>query len=460
MRCRLTILAFAMATAAGCGRVTPASPDGGGDGEDPFGAGQHSGTRIKIEYFEFDSARLVIGVRDSERQEYCAFAPWRDGSFYCTPVGVGQIAFSDDQCTNKVGLASSDPCFPSHYFQESVTECGTRTYSHLYSSGPQTTLTQYYTRSGGNCTAHPAAGTKFHTLGPEVDPTGLVKGAIGAPEGKDRIQSRFVTTADGLRLALTLKFDSQLDADCFLRPNGRCMPQSFAQTTFFQDAGCTSPAATVRNSCPEKLVPVPGVCAYRKLGPKIQSTTRYFDSSGSCLRVDVPADESQFELGTQVSAPTLGRAPVANGRRIQRVQFASGGLGDPINLFDAEKQTECFPGILADGGVYCFPTGAPVLTKYYADKNCTAQVEVIALLPDPTGCDSPTVPTYAVKSTNDSQSCARNAESRPVGSVHTGQLYERISATCTPASPAFTYYDVGAALPLSQLARGALVVDR
>lgn len=443
----------------GCGHVTSTPPDASPDA-DPFGAGQHSGTRLKLEYFEFDSTRFVLGIRDSARREYCFFQQWSSGNWYCTPQAGGQIVFSDSGCGTKIGLGFSDPCVTSLYFREAASGCdSTLTMAHLYSSGAKLTLNQYYTLDNGTCTAHSGAGIAFYALDAEVSVADLEPGVVGAPEGPGRIQKRAVTSADGLRKLISPQFDSELNINCTVHADGRCVPTSAANATYFLDGNCMTQAATVDNACPNTLISGPGGCSFRALGPKVESSFLYFQTT-FCGKTPIQPGQTAFEFGPPVTLATLSRVPVDNGQRIRPIRYAELGIPDAYNLYDADKQAECFPGILADGTVFCFPTGASISSRYFTDKNCaaTSAVDIVAIPTNNDSCSPPTVPAFAVKSTNDSQSCARNAESHPVGALHDGPLYE-FAPTCMPASTLFTYYDVGPALLLGELARGALVVD-
>lgn len=454
---RLMIVAFAVAT--GCGRVTTTPSDSGTDGS--FGAGQRSGTRLKLEYVEFDGARQVFGVRDSARQENCYFVQWSDGNHYCTPSGGNQIVFSDDKCTTKIGVGSSDPCFQPKYFVENSADCNNVvTYSRLYPAGEKRSLDRYFTMNGSVCTEHPASGNVFHALGPEIGVGELVRGTIGAPEGPGRVKARFATSPDGLRIAVLPQFDSLLGADCILGEDGKCWPLAVVQAPYYKDSTCTNAAAQIENKCVKKVVRDSDSCTFRSLGAQIQTTSAYSDSTGTCRQVPLIPNFSLFDVGSQVTLATMVRRPDDRGRRIRPIRFTELDIADRIQMYDTERKAECYPGILADDSAYCFPSGESISRQYFTDRDCTMPVEVVAVAATTSGCDSTLVPPFAIKSAFDPKSCTWSNESRPVGARHTGQLYDKTTGICAASSPLSRYYDVGPPIPLSELAKGALLVDQ
>lgn len=425
-----------------------------------FGASQHSGTRLKIKYFEFDGARQVFEIYDSVRGSLCAFSQWNDGNSYCTPFDVGQVAFSDDKCTTQIGVGSRAPCTSYQSFAEYTVDCnGARTYSHLFPAGSQLALNQYFTLEGSICRPISGSGLPLYALGPEIGVADLVRGTI-APEGPGRIQARFITGSDGLRVSTTLAFDSLLGVNCSLQPSGQCIPTSTVPSLYFKDAACTTRAARIDNRCPRKLVAEPNSCTFRSLGTQIPTTLSYASAPSGCTQVPLAPNTSLFEIGAQVTLPTIARGPVDTGRRIRPIRFADLDISDDFRWFDSEKQTECLPEVLSDESVYCFPIGGTISTNYYSNPTCTTSIVVVAVAVTPRRCESPSVPTFAAKSGRDERTCVKFAESRQVGSVHNGQLYEKQVGSCMPASSSSTYYDVGPAIPLSELAKGAFITDK
>lgn len=450
---------FTLAVSSGCGRVTQTPADSAAIGD--FGAGQRSGTRLKLAYYEFNGARQVIGIQDSERQESCSFFKWTDGNFYCTPSTHTVIGFSEDKCTNKVGVGSIDPCDTTKYFAEKTVPCsGLPTYSHVYPAGAQVSGDQYYSNETGECEPQPTYGRPLYELGPEIDVTELVRGTIGPPEGSGRVKVRFATSADGLRRAMTPAFDSQLGVDCSLTTDGQCLPSATGATVYYKDAACTTSAALIENGCPAKLVADEDTCAFRSLGAQIPSAISYSISISGCVMTPLPPNHSLFDIGTPVTLPALVRGPVEIGGRIQRIRFAELDIGEDIRMYDTETQAECFPATAPDGVVTCLPTGASVHTDYYTDKSCTAPIDIVAVAASPRRCESRSVPKFAIESTRDEGSCSTMSESRPVGPEYRAQLYYKTNGGCAPSSPLNKYYEVGPAIPQSELATGAFVIDQ
>lgn len=443
--------------AASCGRVTT-TPDSGTGTTESFGAGQRSGTRLKLKYFGFEGARQIVEIYDSARQDRCAFVRWSDGNFYCAPYGEGrEVVFSDDNCTTKIGLGSTAPCSSYRSFVESTSDCNGVSYTHVYPAAGVLPLDQYFVLDTGICRKVSGSGRPLYALGPEVVAADLVRGTI-APEGSGRIQARFVTATDGLRVSMAPAFDSLLGVDCYLRQSGQCIPISTGSTSDFKDPTCTTRAALIDNRCPRRAIAEPATCGYRSLGSQIQSNFNYINTGTGCRQVSLPANHTLFDIGPQVTLSTQSRAPIDNGRRIRPVRFTDLDMSADIQMYDVDKQSECSPAVIA-GSVYCFPNGASVSTRYTAP-DCAAASAVDVVEVNANICTSTPISKFAVKYSRDNNTCTESGESRPVGAIHREQLYEKITGSCVPASATSTYYDVGAPLPLSELARGALLVDQ
>src|SRR5690349_12145026 len=112
---------------AGCGQVSvshDASIDSGGGDT----GGAKSGTRLKIEWRDFNGTKIIGDLYDSQRNEACYANDWSDGNTYCTPSDTNGTAYANAQCTQVVGQVYHDTgCTqppPAYFVQYDYAGCG------------------------------------------------------------------------------------------------------------------------------------------------------------------------------------------------------------------------------------------------------------------------------------------------------------------------------------------------
>jgi hypothetical protein len=451
-------IAFAMA--ASCGQVV----------ESPFEAGQRSGTRLKLAYYDFSGVRTIAEVYDAAREEVCEVRAWSDGNQYCTPTSVESVVYADAACTTRVGLISNDPCLAPKYLVEyDHSSCDTPIH-HLYGRGNEVSITQYWYRSAEGCTGpFPTSQRLAFAVGTEVAATRLVRVTIGPYEGTDRLQQRFLTSSDGLRLLSTSHYDSHLEIPCNLvsragDTQARCIPVRDAPISYFQDPGCSGAVAATQMQCPPpalvaKADSCGGVSKYFRLGSPIAASALYVGTPQTCRTSATSAGLRYFSVGQEVELAALRRIPKAEGSRLHAIQLSAHGeeFSDGA-LYDRDQKTECKPVKLSDGKAYCLPFGA-TLSTYYTDANCSAPVDVVAVHRNP-GCAPTPIPPYALKASHN-PSCGNTHVSRPVTKPHVGLLYEFGFGHCVkhPVAENTVEYDVGSPLPLRNVPVGTYAID-
>lgn len=449
-----------IALATGCGHVVDSS----------FDAGQFSGTRLKLSYYDFDDTRTIAGIYDAMRQETCEARLWNDGNYYCTPTSAESVAYADAACTNKIGLVSNDPCAAPAYLAEYDYSACDVPVKHLYKLGPSVSMTEYWYQSGPNCIGPVSTQQRSaYAVGSEISASDLVNIAVGAYQGAARLQQRFLTSRDGLRLLSRYQRDSQLNITCYVGSSiggtaGICAPSQDAPISYFQDAGCTAAVAATRTSCdkPELAVKLNacGANNYFALGAQVGTDSLYVGTPSACHSDAALPEISYFSVGQEVALAAPQRHPAQRGQRIAPIDFTMDGFErQDIPLYDREIKTECMPFKLGDGNAYCLPFGAAV-SSYYTDATCNAPVDVATVYRGPDSCTSLPVPEYALKESHN-PSCATTNVSRAIAAPHAGQLYESTLGHCTRHVVASGYvdYDLGSPIPETGLASGRFEID-
>ena len=172
---------------AACGSPTVSvieAPGTGGSGDagvDP-NEGAHSGTRLKLTWFNFsDGTRQWNSFYDAERKEDCyPYPPWLDGKTYCTPDSNASVVYTDASCSQKVGQVIAIRRARRRRRRtcsNSTTRRAASGPAHLYLRGARSTVAQYYTRNYDGSCAGPYTSTSYdyYALGGEITTDKLVE---------------------------------------------------------------------------------------------------------------------------------------------------------------------------------------------------------------------------------------------------------------------------------------------
>lgn len=436
--------------------------------------GARSGSRLRLEYFDFGTTRTLYGLFDAERAERCYLETWADGVTYCTPSDRGPIAYTDAGCEDAVGIVRREAgCTrpPPAYFSAYATTCGNG-HAHLYPRGDKVPVTAYYLRDAtGTCSGPVTSDADLYALGPEVPVTALVSTTLGEPRRSGRLGARVHTSADGLQLpAFGELYDATLGTSC--QPinqagettAGRCVPGATYAGYFTEGcttrltsapASCEAPGfATLQSTCPTEPA------RFFRVGDELAPTSLYLDTGASCVMVSALPYEHYFTVGDEVSVATLARERVGSGGRLEPVYFTtSEGLrARDFELHDALLQTDCFPTERADGTTVCLPasmqTGA-----YFTDEQCTTPIRLGYVSRFEPSCAPPPLPAFAIEY-RVQPACGLDYAIYEVGALYTAGIYQRTGTACSQILPTDTvFYRLGAPVPTNALAGGTLVVD-
>jgi hypothetical protein len=436
----------------GCGRIAfdPIDDASAPPDED----GTHSGTRLKIEWHEYEGGlRQPKAVWDSQLSTYClAF-----GSA-CVPVTVPSSSFSDPACSTRVARVS--PCSLVGFISTS---------SQIYRKGARLATTTVYETDGTNCSPVSITDDVFE-LGAELLPDEMAPLSIETVPGT-RLDLTFLTSPDGFRMQHSV-YDHVLGEDCgpVRGVQHACIPSTQADATFASDSGCTQLLAGFSPMPPEAptyafapdFAGCPTNHVYYPIANEVVAPTAVYKNFGASGCQPVPiVSERFFTVGAPVAlqdmAEQFGTTPA---RRIQPGYMLGGGITyrEPAQL-DTELGATCTPVLLSDGSRRCVPGGPNNPLTRYADASCTMPVDVVETYVFD-GCAPAAVPRYTwISMTN---GCDYSYELHDVGAELTGAYYQGAPGTCQPISTlgiTLRRFAVGGVADLSALSTVSIVRD-
>ena len=215
--------------------------------------GAHSGSRLKIVDWVFDDGtRQWKGFHDAKLEQDCQALVWDDGTYYCTPGTL--VQYADPGCTQPIIVGTS-----ALGYERPFTPCGNTT-THVFEVGNQLTLPRYYYAQDamGRCLSQTPDQTQtLFSVGAEVPRSELVELAVTAPSGTGRVQTRYLTSSDGMQFPWLLH-DQQLGLDCTAtgfdgQQSVSCSPAA-AEAKYSRDSACSVPVAAVDLGCPSPSV--------------------------------------------------------------------------------------------------------------------------------------------------------------------------------------------------------------
>jgi hypothetical protein len=466
-----TLVAAMLGAASGCRQIlgldTPTlGSDAATDSGLPSDDGYHSGTRLKLQWNDYGGTREYVGQYDVILDATCTPQPWADGSTYCTPP-VGVVAFTDDACTQQVGMStvgtSECPRDPLKFFTINDFTCSRLVRVAMYPAGVELTPpAHYYARdSTGACTGPFAPGSyRFFALGPAIQPAELVAQTDTALPGQGELIQHVYAGSDGSQ-KLASVYDTTLQVACNLSSDGACVP-SDANAAGFLDETCTTGLASGLRGCPRPSYGAralqPG-CAdqdlhYFALGAAAPGSALYVRGSSTCVASTRDPNREYYTLGDEIVPAVLQRRlDEVPGRQVVGSRFALGAASfGPISLYDTTHETACST---IDG--QCLPASGGVLS-YYADPSCTAPIELAQVYSGAQGCQTPAPPSFARKAT--SSGCTTTYRVFHVGARHQGAVYAQSGTSCNLVpTVGSTLFDLGAEVPIDQFATATAGTD-
>jgi hypothetical protein len=463
-------LGIGIAMAAACGSDNTPPPDAGPELQDSL-AGIRSGTRLKLRWFEVESARNFAGVFDSKRGETCVPSLWADGSTYCTPTAVPfRTVFKDAGCSVPLAVVfdyeTTCGAGPAYFRQAAPSPvCGAPSaILKIYAAQPSTE-TGYYEESLVGCTRTSSGPYKLFELNREVPPTEFVKYTDAVAEGNGRLRFQYRNGADGSR-TFSSTWDTMLEGACAMVPSNDSRSQqclaNFVHAFEHGEATCSAATlkASYRKGCPPRryVAASASTCpldvSMFALGAETSGAPLYADFGQGCVAATPSPDNTYYEVADKVPMAVLSRTSSANSiSRFQPIQYSDGAVRlHDAQFYDTQDKLDCRVVDLADGSRRCFPTTPhSVNSVYYDDSSCQNRLMVLSVAT--ASCDVAPIPTFVTIN-----SCPSRAEVRSVGGVYPGPVYRGAGAGCVLATGR-THYQLGAPVPLDRLAPATLVID-
>jgi hypothetical protein len=420
-----------------------------GDNLAPDTADPRSGSRLQLQYFEYEDGTRQLADRgffDAARDEPCRSLQWSDGFTYCTPEAHPAI-YTNADCTLELGRVPVESV-PASYFLHRFHVAGDFMPSRLYrrAAAAPAPAGAYELRDDG-C-AGPVelpSSDLFFELGDELRKPSWWSSPRAArdrpaPRAADRDEHRWYARPDR---------DPRSRARCRLhrraseRAGGGVRAGARDLAIYYHDAACTEPAL----SAPERpgigAYASDGCAAYHAVGTQVGATP-VFRKTPTCTATIAPSNEQLFLLGDPLELATIERLRADAGRRLQSISIA--GVADN-HVFDTELGSDCRPVELG-GTLRCIPHHA-LTHPVFVDDLCL--VPALVALVATRSCE-PAV-TYA------SRVVDGGFELHAIGAA-SGMVYEVSTGDrCLPyESPAgFAVHDVGPAIPLERFAPATLV---
>jgi hypothetical protein len=196
--------------------------------------------------------------------------------------------------------------------------------------------------------------------------------------------------------------------------------------------------------------------AYFEIGAETTGAPLFYSSNNTCSSTTPSPDSKYFHVGAPLTLATATRAPDPSERRIRTIHHDAGGtMIRDYALWDAMKNTDCYPQVQPDGSVRCMPLGGTSVQRMFSDASCANPVDIVDVYRGPAGCAPPPLAPFAIKY----GTCNTANEVYTVGAPHTGPLYTNYGS-CQLYTPTQTIpYRVGALVPIEEFALGTTLID-
>jgi len=436
-------------------------------------ADQHSGSRLKLYWYDYDGAREVASragfyqdgsgranrFYDLERAEDCTTIEWLDGTIRCTP-GIGPTepfdvltyattVYADAGCAQLIGRGAPQ----ADYFLHGEWKAN-RFYPSLVIHrgraipGP---AGGYYERRDGECVGPVENDEPTYELASSISGSELVEVERRELAATTRIGHLADLSDDGMLLRDAFH-DHELDTDCYLLTvhglSTVCAPDAAACIDdLFLDADCTRPGASSAEDVRFAYSETSNCVSYFRRGDLV-TTPVYHQVAGACVETTPPAGETVFEIGPPVTLAEVDLVPAPSLNRLTDLH-AQGSSDDPaVALFDTDATTICgYDDFFhrPDGRCLPAPWGAD---DAYGDPNCVQPIQISQV---PAGtCD------------NDARYATSDFERyhEIIGVIDSAFTHSE-TGRCIPLvpTPGYAVHALGRTVLRSEFVRGVPVVD-
>ena len=379
-----------------------------GCGDDLPSGDAHSGSRLRIPWFELDGTlqwqpqegrhyasdgRFVNTETyfDQLRGEPCAPEPFLDGVTRCVPDVelINTKRYADAACTMRV--TENPDRFK--YVGDYDDKCNVRRMWKVFpviATMPRGEL--YYRASDGKCWAASSSAAQVGVLGDELPyDTFATIDTEHAPDGK-RIQLRYRSSEDGLVLPIGV-YDGKLGpADIAYLGDYVALPpiggSAMQDALFYNDATCAHGFVRVEAGCAAPSSAAGEWPTFYSTGDRATSPPMFARAFGTCMPLATAPDGDFYAVDTAVPLqPVVLEHSIASagGRRIQ-LQFATSGgvLVRLRELYDTLLMANCIPMKFPDDVYRCAPdpAAAELLPGVYSDATCLTPIAVAQRTPN------------------------------------------------------------------------------
>jgi hypothetical protein len=350
--------------------------------------------------------------------------------------------YTNDRCSHTLGVVtgSTVPKFvATYYFLQNKPLI-----SALFRIGQPTTAPSLVWRMTDLGCAGPFVddnpGHHWYTVGEPVAITDTrIKHSV--PEGFDRLVDLFLTTADGMQIAVDI-YDQEIGLPCQVDGDTNespttCRPAlTDGYVSFFTDAACSLPIMPVTGPPPllaRREDPATGCTSYFRVTTELQPASVYQLIGDRCVHQSNRV-AAHYYGAEPLDLVSVERRHVGQGRLHP---ITIGDLATPDRLlYDAELGTDCERVLLPSGELRCLPMSSARLYRVFTDNACRLPTDVAIVASRE--CDRPE--TYV-----------RDAAIHAIGDVYTAPLYElSADGACVPLllQAGFLPHVIGPALPL------------
>ncbi|HEX5064384.1 MAG TPA: hypothetical protein VFV99_33645 [Kofleriaceae bacterium] len=448
-----------------------------GDGLPDRDDGAHSGSRLRVAWFDVDgtrqwqpeeghqyeSGRFVNSERfyDKLRDESCAPEPWLDGVTRCTPDVelIARKVFADAACTVRVTQNPQSYRYVGDYDDK----CGQRRMWHVFPVVSTMQSASYYIAGDGKCYLLPGM-TEIGVLGDELAYDTFATIDTLTTTNGERITIRYRKSQDGMVLPVSL-YDATLGTSDLVRDiDGRdvAKPRVAAPASpadmYYDDPSCTHGYVRGDIGCGPPQAAL-GDADYYAIGDHATASPRYTLTAGSCMQQPIPPAGEFYEV---LTATPLALAPVAisvandETHRIELEHATAPSLALRMReLFDTTLATECKPRQFPDEVYRCAPDelAAQIVPGTYSDPACTIALDLAMVVPEHRQ------PRFVLQ---DRSLLGGTVTIYEIGELYTQPYYAfggAMGTECMPVTPPAHLHALGRVVDWSKLATATLATD-
>ena len=391
--------------------------------------GPRSGTRLKLQWVEFDGTRIPTArFYDAERDEQCTPTYMADGELHCAPQGiiVPSVRFyADPACSVEVVSYGSSCETPRYVATFDTLPC--RPFTRLRPLGDSLGPALVYTRfSDGTCQGPTQSGGMMFPVSAEVDPAEFSKLHVEVLDGPGRARHNILHAVDGFRADSVADFyDAALDAHCVLQIDPAsdyvCTPRAADISNRYHDAACTQPKAASYIGCTDERFAIrPSNCGWELFrATPLPAEPIYMGDTNACLQI-MPEAPSYYGITEPLDMMKVALVPRSGTGRITPVILAAPGASVVTPRFAYDRQLATLCDITPSAT--CVPSRRASVNTYFTDAACTQPIELA--VDDTLQCGKP-LPTFAANP----ETCTGGDIYR-IGAVHTDPVYQIVGTSC------------------------------